>query len=156
MRKRGGVGPAMDAVEQLARRGLFRERDLTRLELSHNWLYDLFISDLVTRHGHGVWSARNYKPTHYELLQIRFPHAVFWGPSALWLLEPETPEPDGLWLALPNKARWPRNLAPSTVIVRTRRLEDDIVTLTPPGRLLTLRVHGPARAAADSARLSAD
>jgi hypothetical protein len=99
-----------------------------------------------------VWSHRLYQPTRYELVQIRFPRAVFWGPSALWLLGARAHEPEALWIAIDNKARPPRRLDLNTVVVRTRRLEDDVVSLRPEGRRLTLRVHSRARAEADLAQ----
>lgn len=142
----------MAIIEELARRGLFRERDLKDWCISHTRLSDARVFGLVTPHGHGVWSHRSYVPTRYELLQIRFPRAVFWGPSAVWLVGAEAREPEALFIAIANKSRPPRTLDRTTVIIRTRRLEEDVVSLRPEGRLLTLRVHGRARAEADTAR----
>ncbi|MDP1825712.1 MAG: hypothetical protein Q8L48_20795 [Archangium sp.] len=141
------MGEAMGRIQTLATRGLFRSRDL--VGISRNWLQ--FARDMgrLTAHGPGLWSHALYRPTAYELAQVRLPRAVFWGPSALWLLGALTREPEVLWIALGNKARLPRTLDPSTVIIRTRRLEQDLITLRPPGRLLTLRVYSRARAQAD-------
>ena len=152
MRKRGGAGPAMAVIEELAKKGVFRERDLTKHDLSHNWLHEARMMGLVTRHRCGVWSHRAYVPTRYELMQVRVPKAVFWGPTALWLLGVEAEEPAELWLAIGNKSRSPRNLDLSTVLVRTRHLEDDVVTLRPGQRLLTLRAYSHSRSVADIAR----
>ena len=103
-------------------------------------------------HGRGVWSHQFFKPTRYELLQVRFPRAVFWGPSALWLLGELDQEPDALWIAIDNKARPPRTLDPTTVIIRTRRLNDDVLPILPARRPITLRVHNAERARADTLR----
>lgn len=142
----------MDVISTLARRGLFRERDLEASNLSHNWLHVAEGEGLVTRHGHGVWSSRSYAPTRYELVQIRFPKAVFWGPSALWLLGAAPAEPDALWVAIANRSRPPGTLELGAVIIRTRKLDHDVVSLRPEGRRLSLRVHGRERAQADVAR----
>lgn len=146
----GGMREAMGRIEALAKRGLFRSRDL--VGISRNWLQIARDWGRLTAHGSGIWSAPQYRPTAYELAQLRFPRAVFWGPSALWLLGESQREPEVLWLALGNNARLPRTLEPATVIIRTRRLEQDAIALRPPGRLLTLRVYSRARAQADVAR----
>lgn len=142
---------AMALIEEAARRGLFRERDLRKRGVWHSAFADAELRGLVTSHGHGVWSHCRYKPTRYELLQIRFPRAVFWGPSALWL-HGEEDEPEALWIAITNKSRAPRTLELSTVIIRTRNLEQAVTSVTPEGTWLTLRVHTPERAQADIAR----
>lgn len=146
----GGMGEAMGRIEALATRGLFRSRDL--VGLSRNWLQIARDWGRLTAHGPGIWSAPQYRPTAYELAQLRFPRAVFWGPSALWLLGESQREPEVVWIALGNNARLPRTLEPATVIIRTRQLEQDAIALRPPGRLLTLRVYSRARAQADVAR----
>ncbi len=142
----------LDIIEELSRRGLFRERDLKARNISHSWLETAQHRFHLTRHGHGVWSHLKYTPTRYELLQVRFPKAVFWGPSALWLLGAEAHEPEALWIAIANKSRAPRTLGLDTVIIRTRHLEDDVVSLCPEGRLLKLRLYSRERAEADIAR----
>lgn len=147
-----GMREAMGIIEDLASRGLFLERDLNRRGISRNWLPLARTMGWATPHGFGVWSHRTYQPTRYELVQLRFPRAVFWGPSALWLLGARAPEPDTLWMAIGNHARPPRRLELTTVVIRTRRLEDGVVCLCPPGRCLTLRVHSRERAEADLAQ----
>lgn len=142
----------LEVVEELARRGVFRERDLRQRHVSRFWLEVAEFRVKAKPHGHGVWSHPFYKPTRYELLQIRFPKAVFWGPSALWLLGIEAKEPEALWIAIANKSRVPRTLDLTTVIIRTRRLEDGVVCLCPEKRLIWLRVHRRERAEADVAR----
>lgn len=143
---------AMVVIGKAATRGLFRERDVRKSGVWHAALATAQFLGLVTPHGHGIWSHRHYVPTRYELLQLRFPKAVFWGPSALWLLGAQADEPEALWIAIANKARVPRTLDLSTVIVRTRKLDDDVLTLHPEGRLLSLRVHARERAQADVSR----
>lgn len=143
----GGMGEAMSRIQALASRGLFRSRDL--VGISRNWLQIAREMGQLTAHGPGLWSHTRYRPTAYEFAQVRFPRAVFWGPSALWLLGALKPEPEVLWIAVANKARMPRTLEPSTVVIRTRRLEQDVLALRPPGRLHTLRVHSRVRAQAD-------
>ena len=106
----------------------------------------------MKRHGHGVWGHPDYKPSPYEVLQVRAPKAVFWGPSALWLLGIEAEEPEPLWVAIGNKSRVPRDLDVTTLIIRTRRLEEGVVSLCPERRLISLRVHRRERAEADLAR----
>ena len=103
----------------------------------------------IKKHGRGVWSHSLYQPTRYELAQIRLPKPVFWGPSALWLLGAEAQEPASLWIAIGNKARPPGTLDVSTVIIRTRNLERQLVSHRPEGRLITLRVHASERARSD-------
>ena len=139
----------LGVVEELARRGLFRERDLTQRDVSRCWLETAHAFRQVTRHGHGVWGHPSYKPTRYELLQVRVPNAVFWGPSALWLFGIEEAEPEALWIAIANKPRVPRNLDITTAIIRTRRLEDGVISLLPEKRLIPLRVYRRERAEAD-------
>lgn len=143
---------AMVAIERAAQRGLFRERDLRSSGVWHSAFADAEFSGLVTRHGHGVWSHRNYSPTRYELVQIRFPKLVFWGPSALWLLGVEAHEPEALWIALGNKSRAPRTLDLSAVLIRTRNLEEGVQTVKPEKTRLSLRVQSRERAQADLSR----
>ncbi len=119
-----GMGEATNVVHALARGGLFRVRDLKREGISPNWM--------------PFFEWRN-----------GFPHAVFWGPSALWLLGELDREPVALWVAIGNKSRPPRTLDPSTVIVRTRRLNDDVICVRPGSRPVALRVHHHERARAD-------
>ena len=147
-----GMGEAMQVIEELAKRGVFRERDLKPWRLSHNWLPFAAHLGLVKQHGHGVWSHARYQPTTYEQLQLRFPGAVFWGPSALWLLGVLPREPEAHWIAIANNARLPTRVDDSTVVVRTRRLEADVIAWLPDGRFITLRVHSRERAEADTAR----
>ena len=116
-----GMGAALDVIDQLASRGVFRVKDLNPYRLSHNWLPLAGFLQHATPHGRGVWSHPQYQPSRYELIQIRFPKAVF----------SSTIERD------------------SMVILRTRRLELDVVTLHPEGRALPLRVHNAERAHAD-------
>jgi hypothetical protein len=150
------MGDAMSVIDELARRGLFRARDLKAWRLSRNWLPFAQSMGRVTPHPHGVWSHRNYRPTRYELAQVRVPRVVFWGPSARWLLGELDTEPDILWVAIGSAARRPRTLEHSTVIVRTRRLEEDVVVLRPEGRLVSLRVFSSARTNSDLARADCD
>jgi hypothetical protein len=140
---------AMDVVNDLARSGLFRVRDLKRRGLSANWMPFFQTLFRYVHHGHGVWSHYLFKPTRYEILQVRFPRAVFWGPSALWLLGESDREPEALWIAIGNSARPPRTLDPSTVIIRTRRVNDDVLAVRPERRPITLRVYSAERAHAD-------
>ncbi len=147
-----GMGRAMEIIEALASRGLFLERELNRRGLSRNWLPFAQAMSWARPHGFGVWSHCRYHPSRYELVQLRFPRAVFWGPSALWLLGARAHEPEALWIAIGNRARLPRRLDLSTVVVRSRRLEADVVSLRPPGRMLPLRVHARAHAEADLAQ----
>jgi hypothetical protein len=145
-----GMGNALDVIDQLASRGLFRVKDLNPYRLSHNWLKVLRFFGHATPHGRGVWSHPEYQPSRYELVQIRFPKAVFWGPSALWLLGESPWEPPFLWLAIGNHSRIPKTLERNSfVILRTRRLESDLVSVLPEGRALVLRVHNAERACAD-------
>jgi hypothetical protein len=135
-------------IQELAARGLFRECQAKRLGAEIDWLR---IAG-ARKYARGIWGPAHYKPTHYELFQVRYPRAVFWGPSALWLLGATSREPEGLWVAIGNKSRQPRNLESTTVIVRTRNLEQDVVTWQPPGRLNAVRVHSVERALRDVAR----
>lgn len=148
-----GKHEAMAIIEELALRGLFRERDLKAWRLSHNWLAMAEVFSLVRPHGHGVWGHPRYTPTRYELLQIRFPKAVFWGPSALWLLGAAAQEPEALWIAIGNKSRPPRTLDLSTVIIQTRNLEKHVLCVRGERRMLSLRVYSRERAEADVARM---
>ena len=118
---------AVGVIAEAARGRLFRERDVRQKHVWHEAMAMAQFLGLVTPHGHGVWSHPHYTPSRYELLQIRFPKAVFWGPSALWLLGAEPVEPEALWIAIGNKSRPPRTLDLSTVIVRTRKLEKDVL-----------------------------
>ncbi len=140
---------ALAVIGELANKGLFRERDLTHRKISIDWLETARIMGRVRKHGRGVWSHAHYAPTRYEIAQIRLPKLVFWGPSALWLLGAEAQEPESLWIAIANKARPPRSLDVSTVIIRTRNLERQLVSHRPAGRLISLRVHDCERARAD-------
>ena len=144
--------PELDVIEELANRGLFRERDLTHRKISIDWLNTARMIGRIQKHGRGVWGHSRYKPTRYELAQIRLPNLVFWGPSALWLLGAEAQEPASLWVAIANKSRPPRSLDVSTVIIRTRNLERQLRSHRPEGRLITLRVHDRERARADVER----
>jgi hypothetical protein len=132
--------------------GLFRERDVTAAGGDANCLDDARVFGFATPHGHGVWSHPEYKPTRYELVQIRMRKAVFWGPSALWLLGAEKTEPEAMWIALGNNFRRPPTLELDTVVIRTRNLEKNVELVQPPGCLLVLRVHSVERALADIAR----
>lgn len=144
--------PQLQVIEELASRGLFRERDLTQREISIDWLKTAQLSGLIRKRGRGVWSHARYHPTRYELAQVRLPNLVFCGLSALWLLGAEAQEPAALWVAIANKARPPRSLDLSTVIIRTRNLERQLTTHRPAGRLISLRVHEVDRARADVGR----
>ncbi len=144
-----GMGEAMDVVKELGRRGLFREKDLERRGISHSWMSFFETLYGYVHHGRGVWSHRSYEPTRYELLAIRFPHAVFWGPSALWLLGELAVEPEALWIAIDNKARVPSTLDPSTVILRLRHHKRDAKLFRAPGRVALL-IHVLERARADA------
>ncbi len=145
-----GMGAALGFIDQLARRGVFRVKDLNSARLSHNWLPFAHFLRRATPHGHGVWSHPKYQPSRYELVQIRFPKAVFWGPSALWLLGESPWEPPQLWLAIGNNQRIPKTIErDSIVVLRTRRLELDVVTVQPEGHALELRVHNAERAHAE-------
>lgn len=145
-----GMGAAMDIISELANRGLFLERELNRRGLSRNWLPFAKFLGKATPRGFGVWSHPRYEPSRYELVQLRFPRAVFWGPSALWLLGVELVEPEHLWIAIDNKARPPRRLDLTTVVIRTRRLEKEVTTIRPEKRFLHLRVHARERAERDA------
>jgi hypothetical protein len=152
----GGMTKATQVIEGLATRGLFRARDVEAAGISRNWLSVARAQRLITSHGHGIWSHPDFQPTRYELAQIRCPRSVFAGPSALWLLGELEREPEEVWIAIGNKAHPPRTLDYGTVIVRTRRINDDVVELRPDGRVLTLRVHAPARARVDVERTDCD
>lgn len=144
-----GMTRAMEVVEELSRGGLFRVRDLKHRGVSANWMGFFETLFHYVHHGRGVWSHKFFTPTRYELLQVRFPQAVFWGPSALWLLGELDQEPEAVWIAIANKARPPRTLDPTTVIVRTRRLNADVIPFRADRRPITLRVHKVERARAD-------
>ena len=81
-----GMGEALRIIEELASCGVFLERELNKIGISRNWLPLAKTMGCATPRGYGVWSHPSYEPTRYELVQLRFPHVVFWGPSALWLL----------------------------------------------------------------------
>ena len=153
MRRRGGMEPAMDVIELLAKRGLFRAKELNAYDLSQNWLNVARGIGLVHRHGHGVWNSPSYRPTRYEIAQLRFPLAVFWGPSALWLHGAVDAEPEPMWIAIANKSRPPSTLEIATVIIRTRHLERGVMTVLPPGGRLELRAYDLERAQRDVARI---
>lgn len=141
-------------IEWLARqKKLFRERDVRAQKASTGCLEEARVFRIATPHGHGVWSHPHYVPTRYELLQLRFRKAVFWGPSALWLLGAAQQEPDELWIAIANGSRVPRAIDLSTVVIRTRNLESDVVKLKPEGRVQELRVHSLERATKDAANI---
>ena len=148
-----GMAEAMRVIEQLASRGLFRERELKPYKLSHNWLPFAESLGLVKPQGHGVWSRPTYRPSQYEVLQLRFPGLVFGGHSALWLLGALKKEPEVVWIAIGNAARPPRVLDELTVVIRTRRLEEGVISWQPTGRAVALRVHDLERAQADIARV---
>ena len=75
---------------------------------------------------------------------------MFWRPSALWLLGKLAQEPEALWIAIDNKARPPRTLDPGTLVIRTRRLNDDVTLFRADARRpIMLRVHNAERARAD-------
>ena len=147
-----GKSEALAVIEELASRGVFRERDLKPWRVSHSWLEFALGIGMVTQQGHGVWSRPGYSPSRYEILQLRFPRAVFWGPSALWLLGASDREPEPLWIAIANNARPPTRLDEATVVIRTRRLEADVTSCLPTGRALALRVYNRERAQADIER----
>lgn len=150
-----GMGEALRIIEELASCGVFLERELNKIGISRNWLPLAKTMGCATPRGYGVWSHPSYEPTRYELVQLRFPHVVFWGPSALWLLGQRPREPDALFIAIDNKGRPPRRLDLSTVILRTRRLEHDVVSVHLAGQRVALRVHNRERAEADLARADA-
>jgi hypothetical protein len=146
------VGKGLKIIEQLVReKPLFRERDVRAMRVSPACLHDAKVYGIAVSHGHGVWSHPHYIPTRYELLQVRFEDAVFWGPSALWLLGETRKEPEVAWLAIAHGARPPRTLDLSTVVVRTRNLEKNLIKLQNAGRVQALRVHSLERARADVA-----
>jgi len=144
----------MDVIEHLAKHGVSRAKELTAYGLSQNWLNVARASELVQKHGHGVWSGWFYRPTRYEILQVRFPLAVFWGPSALWLHAALDAEPEPMWIAIANKSRASSTVELDTVIIRTRHLERGLTTLKQAGRLIPLRVYDLERAQADVAHLN--
>ena len=143
------MAKAQAVVEELGRRWLFRERDLELRGISHEWMSFFGPTLGYVRYGRGVWGHPRYKPTRYDLLAIRFPHAVFWGPSALWLQGELELEPEALWIAIDNKARAPRTLDPTTVVIRARHHKRDSSLFRPPGRAITLLIHSVERARAD-------
>ena len=146
------MGWASRVIQGLAaERGVFRSKDLDGTGVSRGW-FDFATFLWVKRRGRGIWSHPDYEPTRYELVQLRHPRAVFWGASALWLLGALEPEPVHLWVAIPNNVRVPRTLPPESVVLRTRRLEDDVELVRKRGTVLTLRVHQHHRALADLAR----
>lgn len=153
MKRRGGIGRAMDVIEQLAKQGPFRARALNSYELSQNWLNVAQGMGLVRKHGHGVWSSASYEPTRYEIFQLRFPHAVFWGPSALWLHAALDAEPEPMWIAIANTSRASSTIALDTVIIRTRQLERDLENIQPVGRRIKLRAHNLERAGTDAEKI---
>ena len=126
------MGRGVRIIEQLAReKPLFRERDVRAKRVSPVCLQDAKVFGIAVPRGHGVWSRPDYTPTRYEVLQLRFEGAVFLGPSALWLLGETRKEPEVAWIAIAHGARPPRSLDLSTVVVRTRNLEDDVIELRP-------------------------
>lgn len=153
MKRRGGMRVAMDVIERLEKAGVFRAKELSAYGLSQNWLNVARGMGLLRKHGHGVWSSASYQPTRYEILQLRFPMAVFWGPSALWLHAALDAEPEPLWIAIANTSRASSTVELDTVIVRTRHPERGLVTVKPAGRLIPLRAYDLERAQADVARL---
>lgn len=147
-----GMERAGEVLQHLAwSRGVFRSRDLDGTGVSRGW-FDFATFLWVTRRGRGVWSHQGYQPTRYELVQVRHPRAVFWGASALWLHGVLSEEPAALWVAMPNNVRVWRTLDPGTVLLRTRRLEDDVVEVRAPRTALDLRVHRRERAQRDVER----
>lgn len=102
--------------------------------------------------GRGIFGHWDYQPTRYELVQLKYPSAVFWGASALWLQGALEVEPAELWVAFPNNVRVPKSLPPGTVVLRSRRLADDVELVKKRGTALPLRAHRQARATADLAR----
>ncbi len=148
-----GKDAAMNVIDELVKGRVFRARDLTRYRISQSWLVFAKAIGMIRHHGRGVWSSRDYCPTRYELVQIRFPRAVFWGPSALWLQGQLPEEPESLWIAITNKSQLPTTLEIATVVIRTRHLERSLTSVRPTGCALTLRVHDIPRALADFARV---
>ncbi len=142
----------VNVIKRIANeKGLFRERDLGTAA-APGCLHFARYTRIAKPHGHGVWSHYAYDPTRYELIQIRLKSAVFWGPSALWLLGLTKQEPEAMWIAVSNNSRRPQNLPLGTVVIRTRQLEQDAFILRQPGTLLDLRVYSRERAEADIAR----
>lgn len=154
MKRRGGIRPAMDVIERLAKGGAFRAKELNPYGLSQNWLNVACGMGLVRKHGHGVWSSRSHQPTRYEIAQLRFPLAVFWGPSALWLQAALDAEPEPMWIAIANTSRASSTMELDTVIIRTRHLDRGLVIVKPAGRLVALRASDLERAQADVARIN--
>lgn len=143
----GGMGHAMKVVNALGDAGLFRARDLKRNRVSPEWMPFFKTLFGYVPHGRGVWSRGDFNPTRYELIQCRVPRAVFWGPSALWLHGELLREPNHVWIAIDNKARPPRTLDSTVVVIRTRRLTEDLVTLR--HHRSTLRAFSSIRSKSD-------
>jgi len=157
MLRSGGTGvgywEAEAVIEGLgASRGLFRARELDGTGVCRAWLTVLEEFSQVKHVSFGVWSHPRYTPTRYEVVQLRTPAAVLWGPSALWVQGFLEQEPERLWLAIDDHARAPRHLDACTTVVRSRRADDAVVVVQPLRTALPLRVQDPAHAAGASRR----
>lgn len=147
------MGHGVEIIRRIANeKGLFRERDVKEAGASPTCLRDALVFGFARPHGHGVWSHPKYEPTRYELVQIRMEKAVFWGPSALWLLGVEETEPEVIWIALGNNFPRPRTLEHGTVVIRSRNFEKDLTIVRQGRSLLDLRVQSRELAEADVAR----
>lgn len=66
-----GMKAAMDVIDQLASKGLFRVRDLNAFRLSHTWLEYAEFFDCATPQCRGVWSHPRYQPSATNIVACK-------------------------------------------------------------------------------------
>ena len=115
-------GRHKDEVLSLVRRlGLLRPRDLALREIPREYLVRLRRQGKLERRGRGVYVLPGHRQTeNHDLAQAckRVPSGVVCLLSALRFYGLTTQAPPEVWLALPEKARWPKVDSPPLRIAR--------------------------------------
>ncbi len=132
--------------------GVLRPRDLDSHNIPREYLRLLHNQGLVQRVGWGLYVATGTGVTeHHSLAQAckRVPHAVVCLLSSLRFHGLTTQSPHEVWLAMPEKAWFPKstNLALRIMRFSGKALTSGIIEHSVEG--VTVRVYNPAKTVAD-------
>lgn len=144
-----------DVFRLVKKAGILRPRDLQSHGIPRLYLRMAADKGLVMRVGRGLYVARGSRPTqHHSLAQAskRVPHGIVCLLSALRFHDLTTQSPFQVWLAISDKARFPKTDSPPLRIVRfsQKTLAYGVQEHRIDG--VSVRIFSPAKTVADCFR----
>ncbi|MFT5042743.1 MAG: putative transcriptional regulator of viral defense system [Hyphomicrobiaceae bacterium] len=145
----------VEALLQLARKGLVRARELDEAGIPRAYLRRLCDRGLLERMGRGVYRVAGAPVTEFHSLAevaVRVPHATVCLLSALQLHELTTEVPHAVWVMIDRHARMPTLASPKLEVVRAsgRALVHGVEARDIEG--VKVKVTTPAKTVADCFR----